>query len=170
MLITLVVKNKAMGVLNKLKSRMSGPTKAQASNTVYGFDTGRARGSGVDAVNMGLAAGQSQAPIQSNVGADIAETMAGIGANIATAMASMPEGDRSKSISKSKKEGKTGKEAREIWKKEREKKKAKLKAEKEQKKRDKKAEKIGIDTTVDITGGDDASQDTSFDVNTTRNA
>ena len=147
-----------MGVLNKLKSRMSGPTKAQASNTVYGFDTGRARGSGVDAVNMGLAAGQSQAPIQSNVGADIAETMAGIGANIATAMASMPEGDRSKSISKSKKEGKTGKEAREIWKKEREKKKAKLKAEKEQKKRDKKAEKIGIDTTVDITGGDDASQ------------
>jgi hypothetical protein len=146
-----------MGVLNKLKSRMSGPAKAQESNTVYGFDTGRARGSGVAAVNMGLAAGQSQAPIQNN-GPDIAETMAGIGANIATAMASMPEGDRSKSIAKSKKDGKTGKEAREIWKKEKEKKKAKLKAEKEQKKRDKKAEKIGIDTTIDITGGDDASQ------------
>ena len=136
---------------------MSGPAKAQESNTVYGFDTGRARGSGVAAVNMGLAAGQSQAPIQNN-GPDIAETMAGIGANIATAMASMPEGDRSKSIGKSKKDGKTGKEAREIWKKEKEKKKAKLKAEKEQKKRDKKAEKIGIDTTIDITGGDDASQ------------
>lgn len=148
-----------MGVLSKLKGRMSGPTKAQASNAVYGFDTGRARGSGVDAVNMGLAAGQSQAPIQSNVGADIAETMAGIGANIAGAIASKEgKSDRNKSITKSKKDGKTGKESREIWKKEREKKKAKLKAEKEQKKRDKKAEKIGIDTTVDITGGDDASQ------------
>ena len=150
-LITLVVKNKAMGVLNKLKSRMSGPTKAEEDNTVYGFDTGRERGSGVAAVNMGLAAGQSQAPIQSNVGADIAETMAGIGANIATAMASMPEGDRSKSIAKSKKDGKTGKEAREIWKKEKAARKAK-------EKRDKAAEKIGIDTTIDITGGDDASQ------------
>ena len=151
-----------MGVLNKLKSRMSGPAQAQDKNqdknTVYGFDTGKARSGGVDSVNMGLAAGQSQAPIQSNVGADIAETMAGIGANIATAMASAPEGDRSKSITKSKKDGKTGKEAREIWRKQKEKAKAKKKAEREQKKRDKKAEKIGIDTTIDITGGDNASQ------------
>ena len=158
MLTILVVKNKTMGVLNKLKSRMSGPAQAQGKNTVYGFDTGRARGSGVASVNMGLAAGQNQAPIQSNVGADVAETMAGIGANIAKAMASAPESDRSKSITKSKKDGKTGKEAREIWKKERAAKKAKEKAEKEKKKRDKAAEKIGIDTTIDITGGDDASQ------------
>lgn len=138
-----------MGVLNKLKSRMSGPRK---SGEIYGFSTGRERGSGVDSVNMGLAAGQGQAPIQSNVGAEIAETMAGIGANIGSAIASKEgKSDRSKSITKSKKDGKTGKEAREIWRKQKEKAKAK-------KKRDEEAEKVGIDTTIDITGGDDASQ------------
>ena len=73
-----------MGVLNKLKSRMSsyrGPTQVDPtkSSPVYGFDTGKARNSGVDAVNAGLAAGSNQAPIQSNTAQDIADLGSTIG-------------------------------------------------------------------------------------------
>jgi len=77
-----------MGVLNKLKSRMSsyrGPTRADPtkSSPVYGFDTGKARNSGVDAVAAGLAAGSNQAPIQNNTAQDIA----GLGSTIGSALA-----------------------------------------------------------------------------------
>jgi len=106
-----------MGVLNKLKSRMSGPAQAQDKNTVYGFDTGRARGSGVAAVNMGLAAGQAQqAPVQAPAGQDIHDGLAAIGAGLAAA--SDGKNLRKESISKSKEAGKTGMEARAQWKKE----------------------------------------------------
>ena len=143
-----------MSVLNKLKGRLRGPGK---TGEVYGFSTGKERKSGVAAINMGLAAGQAmQAPVQSPAGQDIHDGLAAIGAGLAAA--SDGTNQRKESITKSKKDGKTGKEAREIWKKERAAKKAKQKAEKLQKKRDKAAEKIGIDTTIDITGGDDASQ------------
>ena len=158
MLITLVVKNKTMGVLNKLKGRLRGPGKM---GEVYGFSTGKERDSGVAAVGAGLAAGQAQqGPVQANPGQGIQDGLAAIGAGLAAA--EQGENKRKESITKSKKEGKTGKEAREIWKKERADKKAKIKAEKEKekakKKRDKEARKAGIDTTIDITGGDDASQ------------
>lgn len=104
-----------MGVLNKLKSRISGPAQAQDKNTVYGFDTGRARGSGVTAVNMGLAAGQAQqTPVQAPAGQDIHDGLAAIGAGLAAA----PDSKRKESISKSKEAGKTGMEARAQWKKE----------------------------------------------------
>lgn len=140
-----------MGVLNKLKGRMSGPRK---TGEVYGFSTGKERNSGVAAVNMGLAAGQAQqAPVQAPAGQDVHDGLAAIGAGLAAA--SDGKNLRKESITKSKKEGKTGKEAREIWKKQREEAKAKKKAKKEQEKKDKKAEKAGIDTTIDITGGND---------------
>ncbi len=143
-----------MGVLNKLKGRMSGPRK---TGEVYGFSTGKERNSGVAAINMGLAAGQAQqAPVQAPAGQDIHDGLAAIGAGLAAA--SDGKNLRKESITKSKKDGKTGKEAREIWKKQRAEAKAKKKDKIEQKKRDKKAEKIGIDTSVDIVGGDDASQ------------
>ena len=143
-----------MGVLNKLKGRMSGPRK---TGEVYGFSTGKERNSGVAAINMGLAAGQAQqAPVQAPAGQDIHDGLAAIGAGLAAA--SDGKNLRKESITKSKKDGKTGKEAREIWKKQRAEAKAKKKDKIEQKKRDKKAEKIGIDTSVDIIGGDDASQ------------
>jgi len=129
-----------MGVLNKLKSRMSGPAQAQDKNTVYGFDTGKARSSGVAAINMGLAAGQAQqAPVQATAGQDIHDGLAAIGAGLAAA--SDGENLRKESITKSKKDGKTGKEAREIWKKERAAKKAKEKAKKESKKVEKEINK-----------------------------
>tara|TARA_B110000467_G_C18327058_1_gene489863 strand:+ start:2020 stop:2427 length:408 start_codon:yes stop_codon:yes gene_type:complete len=77
-----------MGVLNKLKSRMSsysGPTKADPTmaSPVYGFDTGRAIRSGVDAVTAGLAAAANQTPVVSNVGESIAELGASIGSALA---------------------------------------------------------------------------------------
>ena len=77
-----------MGVLNKLKSRMSsysGPTKADPTmaSPVYGFDTGRAVRSGVDAVTAGLAAAANQTPVVSNVGESIAELGASIGSALA---------------------------------------------------------------------------------------
>ena len=104
-----------MGVLNKLKSRISGPGKNVGASPVYGFDVGRGRTSGVDAVNAGLAAGYSQPQVApSTVGQDIAD----IGANIGSALGAMGESKRSESISKSKEAGKTGVEARAQWKKE----------------------------------------------------
>lgn len=77
-----------MGVLNKLKSRMSsyrGPTQVDPtkSSPVYGFDTGRAVRSGVDAVTAGLAAAANQTPVVSNVGESIAELGASIGSALA---------------------------------------------------------------------------------------
>jgi hypothetical protein len=103
-----------MGALDKLKSRIGAPQKSGQS--IHGFDTGRNIGSGVSAVNAGLQSGYSQGAVQqANVGAEIAETLAGIGTMIA---GKIGEGDRSKSIAKSKKAGKTGTEARSQWKKE----------------------------------------------------
>ena len=103
-----------MGALDKLKSRIGAPQKSGQS--IHGFDTGRNIGSGVSAVNAGLQSGYSQSAVQqANVGAEIAETLAGIGTMIA---GKIGEGDRSKSIAKSKKAGKTGTEARSQWKKE----------------------------------------------------
>jgi len=111
----LLVKNKTMGVLNKLKSRISGPGKNIGASPVYGFDVGRGRTSGVDAVNAGLAAGYSQAPVvKSNAGQDMAD----LGSSIGSAIGNMDDSKRSKSISKSKEEGKTGMEARSQWKRE----------------------------------------------------
>ena len=79
-----------MGVLNKLKSRMSsyrGPTQVDPtkSSPVYGFDTGKAINSGVDAVNAGLAAASNQAPIQSNTAQDIVDLGSTIGQAIGVA-------------------------------------------------------------------------------------
>lgn len=179
-----------MGVINKLKGRMSGlnaltkgPSKHHGpahcnvdymhtkhwddmrkrnapgpgkAGEVYGFSTGKERGSGVNAVGAGLAAGQAQqGPVQSNPGQDIHDGLAAIGEGLAAAEG---ENKRKKSITKSKKEGKTGKEARQIWKKERAEAKAKKQAKKEQEKKDKKARKAGIDTTVDLSASDDSSQ------------
>lgn len=103
-----------MGVLNKLKSRMSGPAQTDMSSPVYGFDTGKKPSSGVDAVNAGLAAGYSQTPVVSNVGQQIADA----GSSIGSALGAMGKSKRSESISKSKEAGKTGMEARAQWKKE----------------------------------------------------
>ena len=84
-----------MGVLNKLKSRMSsyrGPTQVDPtkSSPVYGFDTGRAVRSGVDAVTAGLAAAANQTPVVSNVGESIAE----LGASIGSALAAKDSKDK----------------------------------------------------------------------------
>jgi hypothetical protein len=103
-----------MGVLSKLKSRMSGPAQTDMSSPVYGFDTGKKPSSGVDAVNAGLAAGYSQTPVVSNVGQQIADA----GSSIGSALGAMGKSKRSESISKSKEAGKTGMEARAQWKKE----------------------------------------------------
>jgi hypothetical protein len=74
-----------MGVLNKLKSRMSGPAQTDMSSPVYGFDTGRKPSSGVDAVNAGLAAAANQVTYQSTAGQDIADLGSTIGQAIGTA-------------------------------------------------------------------------------------
>ena len=66
-------------------SSYSGPTKVDPtkSSPVYGFDTGRAIRSGVDAVTAGLAAAANQTPVVSNVGESIAELGASIGSALA---------------------------------------------------------------------------------------
>ena len=66
-------------------SSYSGPTKADPTmaSPVYGFDTGRAIRSGVDAVTAGLAAAANQTPVVSNVGESIAELGASIGSALA---------------------------------------------------------------------------------------
>ena len=84
-----------MGVLNKLKSRMSsyrGPTQVDPtkSSPVYGFDTGKAVRSGVDAVTAGLAAAANQTPVVSNVG----ESIADLGASIGSALAAVNSKDK----------------------------------------------------------------------------
>tara|TARA_R100000935_G_C2825991_1_gene162324 strand:- start:1459 stop:1872 length:414 start_codon:yes stop_codon:yes gene_type:complete len=90
-----------MGVLNKLKSRMSsyrGPTQVDPtmSSPVYGFDTGKKPSSGVDAVNAGLAAGSNQAPIQNNTAQDIANLGSTIGQAISTAYGKDKEDKKTK--------------------------------------------------------------------------
>ena len=74
-----------MGVLNRLKARMSGPAQNNMSSPVYGFDTGRKPSSGVEAVNAGLAAAANKVVSQSTVGQDIADLGATIGSAIGTA-------------------------------------------------------------------------------------
>jgi len=125
-----------MGVLNKLKSRMSsyrGPTKVDStkSSPVYGFDTGKAINSGVDAVAAGLAAGSNQAPVVSSVGQDIAD----LGSTIGEAIGSAYGKDKKPKKDKPKK----------------------LSANKISKERNKEAEKAGINTNVDLFVSDDAS-------------
>lgn len=98
-----------MGVLNKLKSRMSsysGPTKADPTmaSPVYGFDTGRAVRSGVDAVTAGLAAAANQTPVVSNVGESIAE----LGASIGSALAARDGEDKKPKKNKNNKNTPTG--------------------------------------------------------------
>lgn len=68
-------------------SSYRGPTRVDPtkSSPVYGFDTGKAINSGVDAVNAGLAAGSNQAPIQSNTAQDIADLGSTIGQAIGVA-------------------------------------------------------------------------------------
>ena len=93
-----------MGVLNKLKSRMSsyrGPTQVDPtkSSPVYGFDTGKAINSGVDAVNAGLAAGSNQAPIQNNTAQDIADLGSTIGQAIGIAYGKDKEDKKQKTKS-----------------------------------------------------------------------
>lgn len=88
-----------MGVLNKLKSRMSsyhGPTQVDPnqSSPVYGFDTGRKPSSGVEAVNAGLAAAANQVVSQSTVGQDIANLGSTIGKAIGTAYGKDKENKR----------------------------------------------------------------------------
>ena len=66
-------------------SSYRGPTQVDPtkSSPVYGFDTGRAIRSGVDAVTAGLAAAANQTPVVSNVGESIAELGASIGSALA---------------------------------------------------------------------------------------
>ncbi len=66
-------------------SSYRGPTQVDPtkSSPVYGFDTGRAVRSGVDAVTAGLAAAANQTPVVSNVGESIAELGASIGSALA---------------------------------------------------------------------------------------
>ena len=126
-----------MGVLNKLKSRMSsyrGPTQVDPnqSSPVYGFDTGRKPSSGVEAVNAGLAAAANQVVSQSTVGQDIADLGTTIGNAIGTAYGKD-------------KEEKKDKKTKTIAKR------------KISKKRKKELEKSGINTDLDINVSDDAS-------------
>ena len=74
-----------MGVLSRLKSRISGPAQTDMSSPVFGFDTGRKPSSGVEAVNAGLAAGANQVTYQSNVGQDLANLGSTIGQAIGVA-------------------------------------------------------------------------------------
>jgi hypothetical protein len=98
-----------MGVLNKLKSRMSsyrGPTRVDPtkSSPVYGFDTGK-----------GLAAGSNQAPIQSNTAQDIVDLGSTIGQAIGVAYGKdkKPKKDKPKKLSANKISKKRNKEAEE---------------------------------------------------------
>ena len=71
-----------MGVLNKLKSRMKGPSKTDFKKLVGKYDKGS--GSGVSAVEAGLRAGQSMyAGVQDyNIADDLAQMGATIGSSI----------------------------------------------------------------------------------------
>ena len=107
-----------MGVINKLKGRMSGYnalTKGPAKFDDFGFDAEyKPSTSGVDAVAQGLHAGaMMEGPVQEDTGAQIAE----VGANLGMALAEGGILDgvgekRRESIKASKEAGMTGKEAR----------------------------------------------------------
>lgn len=79
-------------------SSYRGPTQVDPtkSSPVYGFDTGKAINSGVDAVNAGLAAGSNQAPIQNNTAQDIADLGSTIGQAIGIAYGKDKKEKRSK--------------------------------------------------------------------------
>ena len=79
-------------------SSYRGPTQVDPtkSSPVYGFDTGKAINSGVDAVNAGLAAASNQAPIQSNTAQDIADLGSTIGQAIGVAYGKNKKEKRSK--------------------------------------------------------------------------
>ena len=83
-------------------SSYRGPTQVDPtkSSPVYGFDTGKAINSGVDAVNAGIAAGSNQAPIQSNTAQDIADLGSTIGQAIGVAYGKdkKPKKDKPKSF------------------------------------------------------------------------
>jgi len=71
-----------MGVLNKLKSRMKGPSKTDFKKLVAKYDKGS--GSGISAVEAGLRAGQNMyAGVQDyNIADDLAQMGATIGSSI----------------------------------------------------------------------------------------
>jgi len=123
-----------MGVINKLKGRMSGYnalTKGPASmNEDYAASTGfddfgfksgyKSKTSGVNAVSAGLAAGAAQqAPVEEDPGAKIAEVGANLGAAIGSsemlANADKNSKMRKEAIKANKKSGMSGKEARQAF-------------------------------------------------------
>jgi len=134
-----------MGVINKLKGRMSGYnalTRGPASmNEDYAASTGfddfgfksgyKSKTSGVNAVSAGLSAGAAQqAPVEEDFGAKLAETGANIGMAIAdSGMLDNVGNKRRKSIKASKEAGMTGKEARQKYRAERKEERASKKAE-----------------------------------------
>ena len=107
-----------MGVINKLKGRMSGYnalTKGPAKFDDFGFDSEyKPKTSGSDAVAQGLHAGaMMEGPVQEDTGAQIAEVGENLGMALAEGGILDSVGDkRRKSIKASKKAGMTGKEAR----------------------------------------------------------
>ncbi len=141
-----------MGVLDKLKSRMRGPAKAYEGYDTMGFSSGEGRASGVDYVTQALEAAANQPVIQDNTSEQMADTFDSL-AGVATGLVGK-DTDRSKSIKKSKSEGKSGKEARAKWKKEREEKRKKekekkreerlAKLEKEKQKKDQAARRAAV--------------------------
>ena len=123
-----------MGVINKLKGRMSGYnalTKGPASmNEDYAASTGfddfgfkpgyKSKTSGVNAVSAGLSAGAAQqAPVEEDFGAKLAETGANIGAAIGESgmltNADKNSKMRKEAIKANKESGMTGKEARQKY-------------------------------------------------------
>ena len=114
-----------MGVLNKIKGRMSGynaltkgPSKSEVGSATefdtMGFNSGRERGSGSQSVAAGLAAGNAVAPPQqeSSNAAEVGQT---IGNAIMEAKDKKPS-ERKEFIDGKKEEGLTGKEARSAYK------------------------------------------------------
>ena len=110
-----------MGVINKLKGRMSGYnalTKGPAKFNDFGFNAEyKPSTSGVDAVTQGLRAGSMAAlPEQEGMGQEMAEAGANLGTAIAESGVLKDVGkERKEFIDKKKEEGKTGKEARQDW-------------------------------------------------------
>ena len=123
-----------MGVIDKLKGRMSGYnalTKGPASmNEDYAASTGfddfgfksgyKSKTSGVNAVSAGLAAGAAQqAPVEEDFGAKLAEVGANLGAAIGSSgMLSNADKNskmRREAIKANKESGMSGKEARKAF-------------------------------------------------------
>jgi len=112
-----------MGVINKLKGRMSGYnalTKGPAKFDDFGFDPGNERSSATDAVSAGLKAGAAQqAPVEEDFGAKLAEVGANLGAAIGSSgMLSNADKNskmRKEAIKANKESGMSGKEARKAF-------------------------------------------------------